>query len=332
MTAESGYAPDACADEGRRIPDRESGRPCSVVSADPGDGSRGSTARLSRPVSSRGGSGGRRGSGTFVGPAGSPAGWRASRSSASSDRVVQLRRGGPPPSPAGCAGPRGRARRRGSPRDQPYASNQAAFIGTVITVPSPSLCRPVMPTTPPQVRWPTTGPSLSSLNAAVIMSPSEEVASSASATTGPRGALRGVGHRLGVAGQVPAQDRAGQLLDDQLADVAARVAPYVHDQRGPRHLHPQVAVELGPAGAAHVGDVQIAAPAAAQLPYHGAAFGHPVLVAQRPLVDQRDDRDAAGRAPASGRARRSAPPWCRPPPPAAGTGRPPGRPGGRRHG
>ncbi len=73
--------------------------------------------------------------------------------------------------------------------DQPYASNHAAFIGTVMTVPSPRRWRPVMPTTPPQVRWPTTGPSSSSLNAAVIMSPSEEVASSATATTGPRGAL-----------------------------------------------------------------------------------------------------------------------------------------------
>lgn len=73
--------------------------------------------------------------------------------------------------------------------DQPYVSNQAAFIGTVITVPSPSRWRPVMPTTPPQVRCPTTGPSFRSRKAAVIMSPSEEVASSARATTGPRGAL-----------------------------------------------------------------------------------------------------------------------------------------------
>lgn len=73
--------------------------------------------------------------------------------------------------------------------DQPYSGNQAAFIGTVMTVPSPSVWRPVMPTTPPQVRWPTTGPSPRSLNAAVIMSPSDEVASSARATTGPRGAF-----------------------------------------------------------------------------------------------------------------------------------------------
>ena len=90
-----------------------------------------------------------------------------------------------------------------------------------------------MPTTPPQVRWPTTGPSFSSRNAAVIMSPSEDVASSASATTGPRGAFEA--YETGWASRVRSQPRmrAGQLLHHQLADVAARVAPYVHDQGGP---------------------------------------------------------------------------------------------------
>ncbi len=188
-------------------------------------------------------------------------------------------------------GVRRTARSGGTPwfsTDQPYASNQAAFIGTVITVPSPRRWRPVMPTTPPQVRWPTTGPSFSSLNAAVIMSPSEAVASSARATIGPRRGVRGVRHRLGVACQVPAEDRAGERLHDEFADVAARVAAHVDDQRGARDLQAQVAVELGPARAAHVGDVEVAAPAPAQLPDDLAAFGHPVLVAQGALVDQRD--------------------------------------------
>ena len=98
---------------------------------------------------------------------------------------------------------------------------------------------------------------------------------------------------------------------------------------------PQVAVELRPARAAHVGDVQIAAPAAAQLPYDLAAFGHPVLVAQRPLVDQRDDRDPAAR----GRPSPVRPGWngqfdrraARAPQQRVGPG-PPGPPGGRRHG
>lgn len=104
------------------------------------------------------------------------------------DRVVEL--GVPALGPV--EGVRRTARSGSTPwfsRDQPYSGNQAAFIGTVIWVPSPSRWRPVMPTTPPQVRCPTTGPRPSSLNAAVIMSPSEEVASSARATTGPRGAL-----------------------------------------------------------------------------------------------------------------------------------------------
>ncbi len=112
----------------------------------------------------------------------------------------------------------------------------------------------------------------------------------------PARGVAGVRDGLGVAGQVPAHDGAGQLLYDQLGDVAARIAPYVHDQRGHRHLPAHIAVELRPARAAHVGDVQIAASAFAQLPYDGAPFGDPVLVAQRPLVDQRDDGHPARRA------------------------------------
>src|SRR5690606_3431119 len=100
----------------------------------------------------------------------------------------------------------------------------------------------------------------------------------------PARGVGGVRHRLGVAGEVPAEDGAGQFLDDEFADVAAGVAAHVHDEGGPGHLHAQVAVELGPAGAAHVGDVQVAAPAVAQLPDHLAAFGDPVLVPQGPFV------------------------------------------------
>lgn len=105
------------------------------------------------------------------------------------DRVVQYR----VPALRPVQGVRSASRSGSTPwfsTDQPYVSNQAAFIGTVITVPSPRRWRPVMPTTPPHVRWPTTGPSFSRRNAAVIMSPSEDVASSARATTGPRGRWR----------------------------------------------------------------------------------------------------------------------------------------------
>ena len=48
-----------------------------------------------------------------------------------------------------------------------------------------------MPITPPQVLVPTTGPSPSSLTAAVTMSPSDPANSSASVTIAPRRASRG---------------------------------------------------------------------------------------------------------------------------------------------
>ncbi|KIQ62187.1 hypothetical protein TR51_23915 [Kitasatospora griseola] len=83
--------------------------------------------------------------------------------------------------------------------------NQEAFFGTEIWVPSPSACRPVMPTTPPQVRVPTTGPRSRALMAAMMTSPSELVAWSASATTGPRGASRG--QRTGCRPRVKSQAR-----------------------------------------------------------------------------------------------------------------------------
>ena len=50
---------------------------------------------------------------------------------------------------------------------------------------------PSMPITPPQVRVPTTGPSPRVRMAPVTMSPSDPANSSASATSGPRGASNG---------------------------------------------------------------------------------------------------------------------------------------------
>jgi hypothetical protein len=79
-----------------------------------------------------------------------------------------------------------------------------------------------------------------------------------------RGVLR-VGAGLQPAAQVPADDPAGQLLDDQLRGVPAAVAADVHDQRLADHLAAQVAVEVGPALADHVRDVQVAGPALAEL-------------------------------------------------------------------
>ena len=50
-----------------------------------------------------------------------------------------------------------------------------------------------MPITPPQVRLPTSGPSFSSLNVWLKMSPSEPACSLVSATIGPRGDSVGYG-------------------------------------------------------------------------------------------------------------------------------------------
>ena len=41
---------------------------------------------------------------------------------------------------------------------------------------------------------------------------------------------------LGFVVRIEDEDGPGQLLDDQLADVAARVAAHIHDQRGPGRL------------------------------------------------------------------------------------------------
>src|ERR1700733_3120341 len=74
---------------------------------------------------------------------------------------------------------------------QPNSLNQNPNPGTVIAVPSTSSRRPLMPTTPPQVLVPTTGPMPNVRIAAVTMSPSDPANSSATATTGPRGAICG---------------------------------------------------------------------------------------------------------------------------------------------
>ncbi len=70
-------------------------------------------------------------------------------------------------------------------------------MGWVTPVPSTSAYLLSMPITPPQVRMPTTGPMPSAWMAALTMSPSEPENSSASATTGPRGASSG--YEVGLA-------------------------------------------------------------------------------------------------------------------------------------
>src|SRR5580693_2639172 len=63
----------------------------------------------------------------------------------------------------------------------------------------------------------------------------------------------------------------------------AAVAPDVHDECLADHLRVQVTVEVGPALADHVGDMQVADPPVAELAHPLPAPGHPVLVAQPAL-------------------------------------------------
>src|SRR5207237_7943444 len=74
-----------------------------------------------------------------------------------------------------------------------------------------------------------------------------------------------VGGRLDPAALVPADDAAGELLHHQLGDVPAAVPAHVHDQGVELHLGTQVAVEVGPALADHVRDMQVTEPPVAEL-------------------------------------------------------------------
>src|SRR6266576_3217692 len=135
-----------------------------------------------------------------------------------------------------------------------------AYFGIFIVVPSTSRNHSSMPMTPPQVRAPTTGPSPRMRSAAAIMSPSEPANSSVSATTGPRGTSCGY--------------------------VAAAVLAHVKDEHVPCHLGPQIAVEVGPALAHHVRDMEVARPPIGQLAHLPPVAGDPVLVPQAPLAGE----------------------------------------------
>lgn len=80
----------------------------------------------------------------------------------------------------------------------------------------------------------------------------------------------------------------------------AAVLPHVHDQTLAQHLHPQVAVDLRPAGRLHVGDVDVAEPAAGLLQDVRPPVGDPGVVTQRLLVGERDD-DGVPRLTPAGR-------------------------------
>ena len=88
----------------------------------------------------------------------------------------------------------------------------------------------------------------------------------------------------------------------------ATVVAQVEDQPIAGHLDAQIAVQLCPPGAHHVGHVEVAEPAVRALVGEGPAVVDPRLVAQRRLVGERcdDDRPALPVGMLDGRARRLA--------------------------
>ena len=182
------------------------------------------------------------------------------------DRGLELGVAAGGPVVGGDRAPRRRGRRRSSRRPSRCPPSRTRTAARVMRVPSTSSWKPSMPITPPQVRVPTTGPSPSVRMALVTMSPSEPANSSASATTGPRGASLGIGHRA----QAPAASSQAMTRRASFSITSCEVCP----PRLPRtsrmspssgHLGAQVAVEVGPALADHVRHVQVADPAVAEL-------------------------------------------------------------------
>ena len=73
----------------------------------------------------------------------------------------------------------------------------------------------------------------------------------------------------------------------------AGVVAQVEDEAVAGHLEAQVAVQLGPARAHHVGHVQVAEAPAGALAGERPSVGDPRLIAQRRLVGERGDDDGA---------------------------------------
>ena len=148
-----------------------------------------------------------------------------------------------------------------------------------------------MPTTPPQVRVPMTGPSSSDSDRC-----GDDIAVGARVRVGHRdhgssARVGGVRLRLVAAGQVPPDDLARELLQHELRGVTATGchALNVDDQCLTADLGAQISVQLRPAARHHVGHVHIADRAAGLLVDMLAPAVHPVLVAQRHLVGERYD-------------------------------------------
>ena len=88
-----------------------------------------------------------------------------------------------------------------------------------------------MPTTPPHVRLPISGPSFAWRNMYGKMSPSDAEFSLSSAAIGPMNDLSGyVPGSSSVRAKFDAEQLAAQPLDEHSRNVAAAVGAHVHDQ------------------------------------------------------------------------------------------------------
>ena len=151
-----------------------------------------------------------------------------------------------------------------------------------------------MPTRPPQVRLPTSGPSLNLRNIHGSRSPPEPAVSSMSITLGPedRGVRRA--DRLAVARRPVADQRAAEEVDVVVGHLAAAVEPLVDDDGLLVGLREEVALEVRVARAGRVGHVDVGHAALGPLVDLAQVALDPVAVAQRRLVRDRLDDDGAG--------------------------------------
>ena len=110
---------------------------------------------------------------------------------------------------------------------------------------------------------------------------------------GTRRGLVGIAGRLAPAQQVPGDALAGDLLQQQLRDMAAAVVADIDDEPVAIALGGEVAVKLGEARAHHVGQMEVAHAAATGFVDPGAVALDPFAVARRVLVGKRRDHHFA---------------------------------------
>ena len=148
-----------------------------------------------------------------------------------------------------------------------------------------------MPTSPPQVRLPTSGPTLKCRNIHGSMSPPEPAPSSISITFGPKTAALGR-PPVGPVPRGPAAHRfLSQEIDVVVGDLPAAVEPLVDDERILVDLREEVALEVGQALEGGVRHVDVADLAVRRLLDLAEVALNPLHVSQGVFALERLDRD-----------------------------------------